>query len=167
MSGKVRALEEVTDLYAVRGIDEMHDKRFAALLQKFIYSRFVYDLRYRKLSKSIEDHIKESGRYIYEYALHSGIKRVKVIPAYADTSAEGLCRRYSDALVKSWDKQQEIPLEISKPWTKEYTYEAPGEDEGLVILVHSGDTAFSTLDHISGYSQDYKAVVVGAVLLED
>ena len=165
IGGKVRSLGEVTSCYMIRDIDELHDRRFDTLWRRFIYSRFVYNLRYSKVSKDLEEHVREAGSHVSEYAMHNGLKHITVIPAYADTSEDGLCSRYTRSFGSAW-KEKDIPLEISRQWTTEYTFEAPGDKEGIVILMHAGDTAYKTLEHIAGYCNDYKATVIGAVLLE-
>lgn len=161
---KVRSLGEVADLYMIRGIDEVHDRRFDTAWKRFLYSKRVYDLRYKKTSKDISEHVAEAGRYISEYATHSELKHITLIPAYADTSADGLCGRYVDRIKSEW--KEEIPLAVSKNWTTEYTFEAPGDNEGIVILMHEGDTVYTVLERIAGYCHDYKATVIGAILLE-
>lgn len=161
---KVRSLGEVADLYMIRGIDEVHERRFDTAWKRFLYSKRVYDLRYKKTSKDISEHVAEAGRYISEYASHSELKHITLIPAYADTSADGICGRYVDTFKDSWNKK--IPLAVSKNWTTEYTFEAPGDNEGIVILMHEGDTVYTVLERIAGYCHDYKATVIGAILLE-
>lgn len=161
---KVRSLGEVADLYMIRGIDEVHERRFDTAWKRFLYSKRVYDLRYKKTSKDISEHVAEAGRYISEYATHSELKHITLIPAYADTSADGLCGRYVDRIKSEW--KEEIPLAVSKNWTTEYTFEAPGDNEGIVILMHEGDTVYTVLERIAGYCHDYKATVIGAILLE-
>ncbi len=162
--GRVRSLDEVTDCYRIRGIDEVHERRFDTAWRKFVYSKALYDLHFNKAGKSLDSHISDAKRYISESAAHNELKHVTLIPAYADASEDGLCRKYTDGFKKSWDA--EIPMEVSGNWTTEYTTEAPGEREGIVILMHAGDTAFKTLEHIGAYCKDYGATVLGTVLLE-
>lgn len=166
LTGKVRSLDEVCDCYGIRGIDEVHERRFDTAWRKFIYSKRFYDMHYAKVKKEREDHIASAIRYITECAAHHELKHITIMPAYSDTSEDGLCRSYTDGLKKAWSKDA-IPMEISKQWTTEYTFEAPGDDEGLVILMHAGDTAFTTLTRIGGYCHDYSVSVIGTILLED
>lgn len=162
--GRVRSLEEVTDCYRIRGIDEVHDRRFDTTLRKFMYSKALYDIHFNKEGKSLDSHISDAKRYVAESAAHNELKHVTLIPAYADISEDGLCRKYTEGFKKSWDAA--IPMEVSGNWTTEYTAEAPGEKEGIVILMRAGDTAFKTLEHIGAYCKDYGATVLGTVLLE-
>ena len=162
--GRVRSLEEVTDCYRIRGIDEVHDRRFDTAWKKFMYSKALYDIHFNKEGKSLDSHISDAKRYVSESAAHNELKHVTLIPAYADISEDGLCRKYTEGFKKSWDAA--IPMEVSGNWTTEYTAEAPGEKEGIVILMRAGDTAFKTLEHIGAYCKDYGATVLGTVLLE-
>lgn len=164
-TGRVHALDEVCEPYGIRGIDEIHERRFDTAWRRFMYSRRIYDLRFAKTRISMEEHLSSAVRYMSEYALHKGLKHITIIPAYADASENGLCGRYIMGLKNIWNKDM-IPMEISKHWTTEYTNAAPGEKEGIVILMHANDTVFTTLDHIAGYCQDYSVTVIGTVLLE-
>lgn len=166
LTGKVRSLDEVCDCYRIRGIDEIHERRFDTAWRKFIYSKKLYDMHYAKVKKSREEHFSSAVRYITECAAHNELKHITIMPAYSDTAEDGLCRSFTDGLKEAWSKDA-IPMEISKQWTTEYTFEAPGDDEGLVILMHAGDTAFTTLTRIGGYCHDYSVSVIGTILLED
>lgn len=164
-SGKVYSLDEVCDQYMLRKIDEVHERRFDTAWRRFMFSKKVYDLRYAKIKKEMGEHLSSSAKYIAECAAHNELKHITVVPAYSDSAEDGLCRKYTEDLKKIWDGAS-VSMEISKPWTTEYTFDAPGDKEGLVILMHAGDTAFATLTNIGAYCHDYSVSVIGTILLE-
>jgi hypothetical protein len=166
LTGRVRSLDDVCSCYRTRGIGEVHERRFDTVWKRFMYSKKIYDIHYAKRKTSLDDHLTSVIDFTVKHAEHFGLKHITTVPAYSDTSEFGLCRKYTAALSKTWNSGH-IPMDISKQITTKTPFDVPSDNEGMVILLHAGDTTFSTLARIFTYCQDYSIDIIGVILLED
>lgn len=166
LSGKVRCLDEVSDCYRIRSIDELHMKRNKSALDRFINSDMVYRFRYRKTSQEINDHISNFTEYVQSLAIHEKLNGVTVITVNDTTEDDQFNKEYLERLEKIWnDSNSSLTLEVSDDWIKSVGKAVP-DGTGVILTIIYNVTKYKSIDKILTWCHDYDANILGAILIE-
>ena len=164
--GRARTLREVAERYMIREIDEVHFRGFDSAFRRFMYSKPVYDLRYRAADKEVMEHAASALDHIERLSRHQQLEQVTVIPAYGAAGNSMLIDRYVDH-IKGHGNDTKVGISVCDPLKSTKKGDVPAEGEGVIMMIKENDTTFRSMDDIYRYCLDYSLHLLGAILVED
>ncbi len=163
-SPKLQTTGEMADVYRLYMIDELHDKKFKGSLQKFLYDRNVYNLRYGKKNRDMGKSVDEAVKQI------SGLKdRDEVEKIYLAPLGEGFASGMpADYYAKVTERLLAAGITVERLNESDLKNEilTVSDQAGIVALTNIGDTKYSALDELCGYAYKYGIEILGVVALE-
>ncbi len=161
---KLQTVGEMADIYRLYLIDELHDRKFKGALQRFLYDKNIYELRYRKANRDVEKSVGEAVRQISGLAERDGRKKVYLAPM-----GKGFLNgRPADYFAKVEKGLAAAGVTVEKLGEDDLRNEilAVPEQAGIVALANVGDTRYASLDGLCGYAHKYEIELMGVVALE-
>ncbi len=133
----------VQDVYGVRVIENIHARKNYKAIDRFVYSSFVYKLRYRNESKDYDGRITSVQNDVSEYITHKGYANASylMVGALKDLSEANLAKT--------------IVTNDSK------------ETNPIVFVIYSGVSKYEEFQNMILKASDFDRPVVGAIFIEE
>ena len=132
----VDSATEISDCYGIRNLGEIHNKTFKPGMESFIYSQFVYNLRYKNQADK-DSKLEAFAQNAKELADHKGLTTVKTVNVSADINAETAV-----------------------------TAEDATNKAGIVLVIDSGISKFKNVEKAIAKARDFEIPILGVYSVE-
>ena len=151
--------DELSSVYGLRVLEDIHQKKYSSAGEKFIHSSFVYGLRHKKEEKDIDRRIDNLQASVKSYVEHKNLEGgIVFVPVGKDAAN-------NSAIV-----QKLVALSDGAPSDAALSggpLLGGNEDASLVLVVRDGISTFAELQELLVHAHDYDRTVLGVVAVEE
>lgn len=165
LDGKIRSLDEVVSCYSIRAIDDVHNREFSSAMEKFLYSKKIYTLRYAAQHQQMDEHSRMAARYVHRLTKHENLNRVSLIYAYKEQTTCKVLKDYIDWFKEEWSKNTSLQLDTKNSYIDDYST-VISDNDGIIIIINPLYSKYKNIEEIISICHSNNIIVLGIILLE-